>query len=61
MTQEEIALFRKELDELKEKLKDLAGRYRMQRSGAFIEVMEIVDGLSDYTDSQMDSGSEKDV
>lgn len=61
MTKEEIAFFRPKLAELQEKLKDLAGRYRMQKSGAYHEVVAIVVQLSDHVPSEQGPDTVKDA
>lgn len=48
MTKEEQQHLSTQTQELKEKLDDLAGRYRMRQSGAYQEVKQLVDKLNDY-------------
>lgn len=58
MTQHEIAYYTKKLNDLGTKLKDLAGRYRMQNSGAYKETLEIVKELQSRTDRNNDDDSD---
>lgn len=50
MTQEEISYFQTKLEKLQKGLVDLAGRYRMQSSGAYREVKSDVDEMKARVD-----------
>ena len=50
MTKEEVTYYRKNLKDVSNRLKDLAGKYRMQNSGDYKELKAIVDELQDRTE-----------